>query len=53
MEQVVVKAFVPREHTSFLRAAQSTLRFGRRKTVVHRTMCAPPEAFSFTGRNFL
>ncbi|RHP06089.1 hypothetical protein DWZ93_13475 [Dorea sp. AF36-15AT] len=25
---------------------KSTLRFGRRKTIVHRTMCALPEAIS-------
>jgi len=27
----------------------STLRFGRRKTIVHRTMCALPEAISAGG----
>ena len=28
---------------------KSTLRFGRRKTIVHRTMCALPEAISAGG----
>ena len=45
--------YTRRIHTSSLRAAQSTLRFGRHKAIVLRTMCALPEAFSFTGCIFL
>ena len=33
-------------HTSTAHLCKSTLRFGRRKTIVHRTMCALPEAIS-------
>ena len=32
-----------------LRTSASTLRSGRRKTIVHRTMCALPEAISDGG----
>ena len=31
---------------------KSTLRFGRRKTIVHRTMCALPEAISAGGLSY-
>ena len=36
-------------HTSTAHLCKSTLRFGRRKTIVHRTMCALPEAISAGG----
>ena len=45
-----VRVHVMHLHDLFLlRTSASALRSGRRKTIIHRTMCAPPEAVSDGG----